>query len=179
MILFNLSSLGLNTHEGVDWYMPWAKNTYQRTVTAYKDLLEDTIINHQKDIDLLVKELLIRGDILKHDFTKRQLIILSFILTFSYNYGKEWAYIPKLSDFSIAGISFKKIREELNKLLRMSVIEVNEKENLFRIQEPRFWSCPYNKEYDDNRSRELFLLNLEHAGIDVSPIIVKIREMEQ
>jgi hypothetical protein len=69
--------------------MPWAKLTYDRTVNVYKDLLEDTLINHQKDIDLIIKELLVRGEILKHDFTKRQLTILMFIITFSFNYGKE------------------------------------------------------------------------------------------
>lgn len=159
--------------------IPWAKHTYERTVGAYKDVLESTILDHQKDIDLVVKELLIRGDILKHDFTKRQLNIIMFIITFSFNYGKEYAYIPMLKDFSVAGISFKKIRHELDKLLLMNVIEVDDEWKTYRIKEPRFWNCPYNKSYDDNRSRELFMLNLEHAGIDVSPIIQKLREMEE
>src|SRR5205085_8025734 len=99
--------------------MPWAKLTYDRTVSVYKDLLEETLINHQKDIDLIIRELLVRGEILKHDFTKRQLTILMFIITFSFNYGKETAYIPKLQDFEVAGISKKHIKNELNKLMEM------------------------------------------------------------
>jgi hypothetical protein len=159
--------------------VPWAKQTYERTVKVYKDVLEDTLMNHQKDIDLLVKELLIRGEILKHDFTKRQLTILSFIITFSFNYGKEWAYIPKLSDFSVAGISIKHIRSELNKLIEMNIITENKEESLYSVNEPRYWrNAPYNYGYNDQRSQELFLLNLDHAGIDVSPIIQKLKNIE-
>lgn len=159
--------------------MPWAKFTYERTVEAYKDVLEETLLNHQKDIDLIVKELLFRAQVLKHDFTKRQLNILSMIVTFSYNYGKDYAFIPKLKDFSIAGISEKHIRNELDKLIGMNVISENKEENLYRIIEPRFWKeIPYNSGYNDDRSRELFLLNLEHAGIDVTPIVRKLKQME-
>jgi hypothetical protein len=160
--------------------MPWAKLSYERTVKVYKEVLQDTLINHQKDIDLIVKELLIRGEILKHDFTKRQLTILMFLITFSFNYGKEYAYIPKLQDFEIAGISKKHINDELKKLLNMKVIEWNKEDHLFKINEPRFWvDCPYNAGYNDDRSRELFMLNLQHAGIDVMPIIQKLKQMEE
>jgi hypothetical protein len=160
--------------------MPWAKFTYERTVEAYKDVLEDTLLNHQKDIDLIVKELLFRAEVLKHDFTKRQLFILSMIVTFSYNYGKDYAYIPKLQDFELAGISKKHIRNELDKLIEMNVICENKEENVYSIIEPRFWkNVPYNAGYNDDRSRELFLLNLDHAGIDVSPIVQKLKQMEE
>jgi hypothetical protein len=160
--------------------MPWAKLTYDRTVNVYKDLLEDTLMNHQKDIDLIIRELLVRGEILKHDFTKRQLTILMFIITFSFNYGKEKAYIPKLQDFEIAGISKKHIKNELNKLMEMNVVTWDQEEKTFSIQEPRFWiNCPYNAGYNDARSQELFVLNLQHAGIDVIPIIQKLKELEK
>jgi hypothetical protein len=99
-------------------------------------------------------------------------------MTFSFNLSKEWAYIPKLKDFSVGGISFKKIRNELNQMIKMGVIEWNKEESLFRIQEPQFWNCSHNKEYDDDRSRELFLMNLQHGGVDVAPIIQKLREMD-
>jgi hypothetical protein len=159
--------------------MPFARLSYERTVKVYKEVLEETLINHHQDIDLTVKELLIRGEILKHDFTKRQMVILMFIITFSYNYGKEYAYIPKVQDFEIAGISKKHINDELKKLLSMKVIDWNKEEKLFKINEPRFWeNCPYNSGYNDERSRELFMLNLQHAGIDVMPIIQKLKEMD-
>jgi hypothetical protein len=159
--------------------VPWAKNTYQRTIEVYKDVLGDVLINNQKDIDLIVKELLIRGEILKHDFTKRQMIILMFIITFSFNYGKDYAYIPKLQDFEVAGISKKHIKNELDKLIGMNIINRNKEEGLFSINEPRLWkNCPYNAGYNDARSQELFVLNLQHAGIDVVPIIRKLKQMD-
>jgi hypothetical protein len=159
--------------------VPWAKNSYNRTVHVYKEVLQDVLINHQKDIDLIVKELLIRGEILKHDFTKRQLTILMFLITFSFNYGKDYAFIPKLQDFEIAGVSKKHIKAELEKLLDMNVITWSKEESLFAINEPRLWTdCPYNAGYNDDRSQELFMINLKHAGIDVTPIIQKLKEME-
>lgn len=159
--------------------MPWAKNTYERTIKAYKEVLHDVLINHHQDIDLTAKELLLRGEILKHDFTKRQMVIIMFIMTFSYNYGKEIAYIPKLKDFAIAGISERKIKNEIDKLLEMNVIKWDKENGLFSFKEPRFWTAPNNVGYNDDRSRELFLLNLDHAGIDVSEIIQKLKEIEQ
>jgi hypothetical protein len=100
-------------------------------------------------------------------------------MTFSFNLSKDWAYIPKLKDFSVAGISFKKIRNELNQLLNMNVIEENKEENTYRIKEPQFWNCDVIANYDDERSRELFLLNLEHGGVDIVPIVQKLREMDK
>jgi hypothetical protein len=102
-----------------------------------------------------------------------------FVITFSFNYGKEWAYIPKLADFEIAGISKKHIRNELDKLIEMNVIVENKEDSLYAVNEPRLWiNTPYNYGYNDIRSQELFLLNLDHAGIDVSPIIQKLKRIE-
>lgn len=157
--------------------MPWAKETYERTVTVYKELLKDFMCDSKKDIDLVTKEWLVRTEILKHDFTKRQLVILSFIITLSFMFGKENALIPKLQDFEIAGISKKKIKEEISKLEAMNVIKWNSDDNTFTILEPRLWNAPYNAGYNDNRSRELFLLNLKHAGVDIDPIIEKLKQM--
>jgi hypothetical protein len=160
--------------------MPWAKFTYERTIEVYKSVLEETLLNHQKDIDLIVKELLFRAEVLKHNFTKRQLFILSMIVTFSYNYGKDYAYIPKLQDFELAGISKKHIRNEMDKLIDMNVISENREDGLYKIIEPRYWiNVPYNAGYNDNRSRELFLLNLDHAGIDISSIVRNLNDMEK
>lgn len=157
--------------------MPWAKLTHER-MSIYKDVLGH-VIGGERNIDMAIKDMLIRAELLKRDFTKRQLTIVMFIFTFSFAYGKESAYIPKLRDFEIAGISFKKVRGELNKLLKMNVIEWNKEDSTFTILDPKLWDCPYNKGYDDDRSRELFMLNLQHSGIDVSPLIKKLREAEK
>jgi hypothetical protein len=60
----------------------------------------------------------------------------------------------------------------------MGVIEWNKDDSLYRIREPQFWQCPVNQGYDDTRSRELFLMNLQHSGVDVSPIIEKLKQMD-
>lgn len=157
--------------------MPWAK-IYERNVEAYQTILEDLIPKRRKSMDLIVKEQLIRGNLLKHNFTKRQWIIIMFVLSFSFNHAKEWAYIPRLVDFEVAGISKFKIKAEIDKLLEMGILEWKQEEHLFRIQEPKFWRAPLNMGYKEQRGRELYMLNLRHAGIDTTDIEEKIKKME-
>ncbi|MFL6479342.1 MAG: replication protein [Bacillales bacterium] len=157
--------------------MPWAKMTRKRIMTVYKELF-NKIVMRERDVDLTVKEVLIRTEILKRDFSKRQLSILSLIMTFSYFYGKDSAIIPKLKDFSLAGVSQTKITGELTKLVDMGVITWNRGKdtNEFAINDPTEWRTPYHSTYDDIRSRELFFLNLRHAGIpfDIDALMQKV-----
>lgn len=157
--------------------MPHAKNTYERTEKVYKFLLKDFILEANSNYEIKVKELLVRAEVQKRDFTKRQLNIISTIISFSFNYGKETALL-KASDFALAGISAKKINEELTKLIEMEVINWDKDFNEFRIEEPRFWKAPYHNFYDDQRSQELFLLNLKHAGFDVEPVLIMLKQLE-
>jgi hypothetical protein len=157
--------------------MPWAKLTRERIETVYKELF-DKIVMKERSLELSIKEVMIRTEILKRDFSKRQLTILSVILTFSYFYGKESAWIPKLKDFSIAGVSPTKIKDELTKLVDMNVITWyrGKDTNEFEINDPTEWKTPYHSGYDDRRSRELFFLNLKHAGIpfDIDELAKKV-----
>ena len=147
--------------------MPWAKHTHERILTVYKEIVEEYALKN-RNMDLAINEMLIRAELLKRDFTKRQLVILSYIITFSYFYGKESALIPKLKDFSLAGISPTKIKDELTKLEEMHVIKWDKGKdyNEYRINDPREWTAAYHSNYDDRRSKELFFLNLKHAGAD-------------
>lgn len=156
--------------------MSWAHYTYERMQTIYKTLVKEINEGKHQNIEFTMKELLFRAEVLKRDFTKRQLNIISLIFTFSYTYGKEWALIPKMKDFELAGISAIKIRNEINQLVDMEVIEWNQEEHLFKINDPREWKAPYHSGYSDHRSRELFYLNLRHAEIDVESIINSIEE---
>lgn len=152
--------------------MPWARSTYERLVTLYPELLK-TLKEKQSDA-MMYADLLIRAEILKRDFTKRQQKILGMIYTFSYAYGKEWALIPKMRDFEICGVSKIKIRKELDQLVEMDIIEWNEEAHLFRMKDPREWKAAYISSYNDNRSRELFILNLRHANVDVDSLVESI-----
>jgi hypothetical protein len=156
--------------------MPWAKLAHERIKSMYQTIFAEVSDKFRKP-DILAKEALIRAELLKRDFTKRQLVILSFIGTFSYLYGKETAIVPKLKDFSIAGISPTKITDELTKLVEMGIItwERGKDTNEFAINDPREWQASYHSTYNDIRSRELFALNLKHAGVspDADTIIEK------
>lgn len=156
--------------------MPWSKLTYERTISLYKELLDEMFNGSNRDFDLLVKELLIRAELLKRDFTKRQLSIILFVFTFSFAYNKDSAYIPKLMDFQLAGISRTKIKSELRKLAEMNVITWNQEETIYTIEDPRFWDVPYNSGYNDERSKSLFIMNLDHAGYDVSKLVEKLKQ---
>jgi hypothetical protein len=169
-----LSKIGIYYLLEGDGNMPWKKIPQNRNMEVYKETLGE-LIKDSKDIDTTIMGMLIRTELLKHDFTKRQINVISLIFTFSFAYGKESAYIPKLQDFGIAGVGFKKVREELDKLLKMNVITWNKEENLFSINNPLLWrNVPRNKAYDEDRLRQLFMLNLEHYGIDITPIVEKI-----
>lgn len=139
-------------------------------------MLKDSVLVARGDIDITVKEYLVSGEILKRDFTKRQLNILQMVMYFSYNYGKETALIPKVQDLSISGVPVKKVYEEVNKLVEMQVLNWDKNFNEFSFNDPRLWRVPFVENYDDSRAKELFLLNLKHAGVDIEPIIEKLNE---
>lgn len=153
--------------------MPWKKLTYKEMVEIYKEIAYKAY--NQRDEESIVRELILRGEILEYDLTKRQLVIISFIFTFSFNFGKEWAYIPKLIDFELAGISKTKIKSELEKLEEMNVIEWKREEYLFRIKSNEEWNVPFNSGYNDKRVIELVFLNMEHAGLDVVELIKRMK----
>lgn len=131
--------------------------------------------NSNVNLDLIIRELVIRAEMFKYDFTKRQMVIIMFIITFSFNIGKEAAYIPRLNDFYIAGISPTKVKSELEKLVNMSVIDWNQKENIFRIRDSREWNVSLNVGYSNARAIDLFFKNMDHAGVDVVKMIEKLK----
>lgn len=154
--------------------MPWGKDVYENTLSLYRDMLEDSYLKLRNDSELSTKELLVRINIFKHDFTKRQLNILSFIVTMSYLCGKHFAIIPKLIDFQVAGISLSKAKIELVKLEEMNVIKWDRDENIFEICDPKRWTVPFNVEYNSDRNSQLLRLNLKHTGFDMLPLIKQL-----
>lgn len=158
--------------------MSWADETYERTMQIYKYVLKDFILEANADFDIKLKEILVRAEMQKRDFTKRQLNIISLILIFSYGYGKETALL-KPNDFSITGVDNKKIKEELTKLIKMRVIHWEKDFNEFKLEDIKFWKAPYHSLYDDDRSQELFHLNLKHAGVDIGLLLEKLKNMNK
>jgi hypothetical protein len=147
--------------------MPWSKYSHERVNTYYAEALKKI---EKKRIDnpyIGIQQLLIRGELLKRDFTKRQMNILNGILTLSYLLGKEKAIVPKMQDWEIVGVSKVKIRNELTQLVNMDVIEWKEEENSFRVKDIREWKAKYHSGYNNERADELFALNIRDAGIDI------------
>ena len=154
----------------------FAQQTQGRMLSVYKDLIEHFRSN--TPLDVTVKELFVRAEILKRDFTKRQVNLIFMIFTFSFAYGKESALIPKLQDMEMCGVSKTLVKNELEKLVDMNVItwEKNElDENIFSINNPILWTAPYHSGYNDLRSQQLFLKNLEHANIDITGILKALK----
>lgn len=120
---------------------------------------------YQASAEFDIQEHLIRTDFLRRDFTKRQMKIMTFIFNYSYGLAKEWALIPKMKDFEVAGISSIKIRKEIDQLIELGVLEWKQEENLFRIIDPREWTVAYNSSFSFDRAQTLFDINLQHGGI--------------
>lgn len=125
----------------------------------------DELVKHHFNIsdNYLSNELLIRSEILKRNFTKRQTNIIIFIFSLSFPYGKKSALIPKLQDFEVCGVTKTKIKEELEKLEILNVIDWDRELHLFSIKFPYHWNAPYHAGASRERSLELLDLNKKHA----------------
>jgi hypothetical protein len=146
--------------------MPTFAHQTQRRMSseAYQELIQYFNVNRSPEI--LELELLVRAEILKRDFTKRQVNIILMIFTFSYPYGKSSAIIPQQKDWELCGVSKTLIKKEIQKLVDLDVITYNKDEEEYSINSPLIWSAPYHHGYSDERSKELFLINIKHAGIN-------------
>ena len=147
--------------------MPWTKLGYERLTAFYKETILKIGEKKRNNLHIPQQEMLYRAEVLRRDFTKRQLKIISMIQTLSYYIGKERAVIPKMQDWEIAGISRLKARSELAKLVEMNVIDWNEENNTFAIKDPREWKddVKYHSGYNNQRAQELFILNLKDSGV--------------
>lgn len=115
----------------------------------------------------------VRAEMLKRNFTKRQLNILNIIYEFSYPFGKDKAMIPRLQDFELCGIGKTKIREELDKLIDLNVIGEEQNFGLYWFNNPDIWKVNRHKNYSDKRYEDLIVLNLRdgNASVEVEDII--------
>ncbi len=145
--------------------------------TAFVNVLKKYM--EQVDTKFIVKEMMVRGELIKRNFTKRQLNILWFIFTYSFPFGKDKAVITKLQDFELSGVHKTKVREELDKLIEMNVIEFEEKLHLYGIKDPYEWNAPYHAGHSDERNQDLFLLNLRDANVPIELIIEMMTKLEE
>ncbi|MCY7947977.1 replication protein [Bacillus atrophaeus] len=136
----------------------WTTNTYEETINIYRDYVEKRL--DKVDLELSLKDILIRIEILKRNFTKRQSNIVLFIYTFSIKIYKEKALIPNMQDFELCGVNKNKIKSELEKLVEMNVIDWDRGSQEFRLKDPQDWNAPYHYGYNENRLQELLKINI-------------------
>jgi hypothetical protein len=145
--------------------LPWAKNSYDRIHTLYSSVIPKIGEVKFQNKEIPEVEMLIRAEVLRRDFTKRQMKIISMILTLSFYIGKKRAIIPKMQDWEICGINKIKARAELTQLVELNVIEWDEEKNIFSIIDPREWKVKFHSGYNDERAKDLFILNLKDSGV--------------
>lgn len=140
---------------------------FERTQEAYNRRMETFAkLVGVKPVHVAAKEVQVRAGMFKRNFTKRQLAILQIIKSFSYSFGKETALFPKTGDFTICGIGANKIRGELDKLKEYQVIDWDETNTRYWVQDPTVWTAPFNREYSDRRALEITKMNLRDVGLD-------------
>jgi hypothetical protein len=147
--------------------VPWARTTYERITTKYNEAIKRIGKKKAEDLNIPKQEMLLRIEVLRRDFTKRQLKIISMLLTLSYYVGKKQAIVPKMQDWEIAGISKIKARTELMQLKEMNVINCDEEQNLFSLKDPREWKVKFHSGYNDERADEILVLNMKDSGVYV------------
>jgi hypothetical protein len=136
-----------------------------------KEKAHQFILQELKSKDnYILKMMSIRSEIIKRDVTKRQKNIIDFIFALSLPFSKDEALIPNMQDFEACGVSKTKIRNELDKLISLKMIDWDKEENLFSINDPSEWMAPYHIGLSDQRIKELFFLNLKHKDLNVEEI---------
>jgi hypothetical protein len=145
--------------------LPWARSTYEKIITKYKDSIKRIGKKKFDDDRIPEQEMLLRVEVLRRDFTKRQLKIISMVLSLSYYLGKKSAIIPKMQDWELAGISKIKARNELRQLVEMKVLDWDEEKNVFSFRDPREWEVKYHSGYNHERAHDVIELNMRDSGV--------------
>lgn len=144
------------------------------TAAFVKVIGSQRITNEIKTLDFMI-----RADITKRKFTKRQLNVLIFICNYSFNFGKRDAVFPQVKDFEVCGVSNSKIKEVLDSLVEDNVIQINKDEKRYSVNNPSEWKTVYHSEYKEQRTQELFLLNSRDANIGVGDLIKAIAKIKE
>lgn len=114
-------------------------------------------------------------EIIRRDFSKRQLAILHFIIRLSYGCQKKDCVVEKLIDFEIAGIHKSDIKKELNYLCNTKVIIWDQENNLFSLNKDyEKWQINPSKGWDEERMDSLLHQNIKRKKVGETPTIQKI-----
>lgn len=99
--------------------------------------------------------------ILSGKFTKRQDRILMIVFRFSYGFSKKNAFIEQLQDFAMYGIHKTVIKQELEMLETLKVLEINwGLGEITFVKDYTKWKILQNKTYNKDRHKQLLKLNI-------------------
>ncbi|MGJ9460315.1 replication protein [Oceanobacillus sp. CF4.6] len=106
------------------------------------------------------------NEILRRDFSKRQLNLILFIWRLSYGTGQKDCLIDKFNQFEIVGIYKNDIKKELVFLRECSVLNWDEKTMVFSINKNyQIWQITPSKNWDIEKFDSLIHLNLNRKKV--------------
>ncbi|WP_078379132.1 replication protein [Sutcliffiella halmapala] len=101
------------------------------------------------------------NEIIRRDFSKRQLAVLHFIIRLSYGCHRKDCFIEKYNFFETAGINKVDIKKELKFLRECGVINWDEKDMIFSINKDYDkWQITPSKGFDKDRFDQIIHQNL-------------------
>ncbi|KYD03471.1 hypothetical protein B4102_3389 [Heyndrickxia sporothermodurans] len=102
------------------------------------------------------------NEIIRRDFSKRQLAIIHFIIRLSYGCHQKDCVIDKFVLFEIAGVNKVDVKKELKFLKECGVINWEEKNMIFSINKDyEKWQITPSKGYDKEKLDQLIHQNLK------------------
>lgn len=103
--------------------------------------------------------LTIYDEVLRRDFSKRQVSIIQLIMRLSIRNEQPYARIPKLKCFQLCGLSPTKIQHELQQLVELNVLEWDRNE-VYKISKNfSEWKVKVVKSWDEKSFQELLEMN--------------------
>ncbi|MFE8697943.1 replication protein [Cytobacillus sp. FJAT-53684] len=102
------------------------------------------------------------NEVIRRDFSKRQLAVLHFIIRLSYGCHRKDCHIDKFNAFEIAGINKVDVKKELKFLRSCEVIDWDEITMIFSINKDyEKWQITPSKGFDKERFDQLIHQNLK------------------
>ncbi|UOQ49633.1 replication protein [Gracilibacillus caseinilyticus] len=102
------------------------------------------------------------NEILRRNFSKRQLNLILFIWRLSYGTGQKDCVIPNFTHFEIAGMYKQDVKKELTFLVDCAVLDWEQETMVFSINKDyHHWQITPNKKWNNDLFTQLIHTNLQ------------------
>ncbi|MCG5104410.1 replication protein [Oceanobacillus alkalisoli] len=110
------------------------------------------------------------NEILRRNFSKRQLNLILFLWRLSYGTGQKDCKIEKFNQLELAGMYKQDVKKELEHLRECAVLNWDEKTMVFSINKNyKMWQITPNKNWDSEKFDSLIHLNLSRKKVSETP----------